>query len=159
MSNFADLPEFDRVRLEDVDPNFSLIDEGVYTLQLSSVAANTYERKSEGVPTGEKGVRYNLTFTVVDDEKFSGRRVRESFFPSDFFLKCVRRVADATGYPQDGDSIAGYLESMAGESDPPVLFKAPIGKRERKSYGEVELDSNGNPVEENFVKLIAVMPA
>ena len=102
---------FEYVHLSEVDPNFTLIDEGFYNLKLISAEYKEYDKTATG---GKKGEFIKLGFAVTGDPKFSGRRVYPSaLFPNSFVLKTLRRIQDASGVEQTG-TIRNWVEKLNG---------------------------------------------
>ena len=100
--------DFRYVDLKDVDPNFTLLDPEVYNLRITKVEIKTYEIKAGSAAVtsgranpGDEGQFINFNFTVVGHSKFTGRKIFDSLFPSDFTLKCLKRLEEATGIPQN----------------------------------------------------------
>jgi hypothetical protein len=93
---------FQYVHLDQVDPNFTLIDDGFYNLKLLSAERKTFDKTATG---GSKGEFIKFGFAVTGSGKFSGRRVYpEALFLNDFNLKVLRRIQDASGVQQNGNT-------------------------------------------------------
>jgi hypothetical protein len=99
-----DTVDFRYVDLKDVDPNFTLLDPEMYDLRITKAELVTYVSKhdTKTLKTGEEGTYFKFAFTVVDHPKFTGRKIWETLFPSEFSLKILRRIADNTGISQSG---------------------------------------------------------
>lgn len=96
---------FDYVNLHDVDPNFTLLDgPEMYSLRITKAELPTYVAKTtnKNQTIGDLVKYVKLTFTVTDHPKFTGRKHWESLFFSDFTLKTLRRIMEATGIDQTG---------------------------------------------------------
>lgn len=95
---------FQYVHLDQVDPNFTMIDEDYYNLKLITAETRTYDKTATG---GKAGEFIKLGFAVQDHPKFTGRRVYPSpLFPSEFSFRVMRHIQDATGVQQNGDTNA-----------------------------------------------------
>jgi hypothetical protein len=93
---------FQYVHLDQVDPSFTMIDEGFYNLKLITAETREYDKTASG---GKKGEFIKLGFAVQDHTKFTGRRVYpQPLFPSEFSFRVLRRIQDATGVQQNGDT-------------------------------------------------------
>jgi hypothetical protein len=133
--------EFQYVDLNQVDPNFSLLDEEVYNFVIS---------KAERKPYGTEGKsRIVFTLTVTQHQKFAGRKLFPSLFFSEFTLKSLRRIADATGVPQTPGDMDGWLKDLS-TIQPPVklkVIKVPDGKTTKdKVTNELIFTPNPNTV-------------
>lgn len=97
--------DFRYVDLKDIDPNFTLLDPEFYNLRITKAELQGYEVKAgsaaalRGEPVGTQKAFVKIAFTVVDHQKFTGRKIWESLFPSDFSFKCLKRIEEATGVP------------------------------------------------------------
>lgn len=113
---------FDHVNLTEIDPNQAEIAEGMYTFQVSKVEKKTYnvKDKTTGQPTGEVGERLVMQLSVVNDEKYSGRRFFPAFFNNNGSLRQLRKIMDATGVAQTG-TVEEWGTEVTGSQ-----FKAPI---------------------------------
>jgi hypothetical protein len=104
--------------LKDVDPNFTLLDgPEVYALRITKAEFKTYIAKTttKTQTAGEEVEYIQLTFTVANHPKFTGRKHWESFFgaaPDSFSLKCLKRIEEATGVAQTG-SMEDWLKELS----------------------------------------------
>lgn len=141
--------DFRYANLNEVDPNFELLDPEVYSLIISKAELRTYAAKTanpaKGINVGDEGTYVSFMFTVTDHGKFSGRKHFESLFNSPFSLKALRRIADATGIPQTG-TLQDWLTSLSGVNP---TIKLKIDKVEdvvrTKNPMTGEYDSSPNP--------------
>lgn len=99
--------DFRYVDLKDVDPNFTLLDTEFYNLRITKAEIKTYVVKADSAAVrngkaapGDEGRYINFALTVVDHPKFTGRKIFETLFPSEFAFKCLKRIEEATGIPQ-----------------------------------------------------------
>ena len=133
----TDQTNFDYVNLNEVDPNDTLVDTGVYTIEVSNAEKKTFTYKS-GKSAGEEGFYYNFRLTVVDDAKFAGTSIFTTLFPSNGTSKQLRRLMDAVGIQQkDGESVTDWLTNLKNER---VRFKAPV-----QQVPDVNKDGVPNP--------------
>jgi hypothetical protein len=149
---------FDHIHLSEVDPNFSNIAPGVYTIQpqLASLAEFTYK---QGERAGQTGQYVKFRFVVTDDETYSGRRLYESLFPNQMTFKILRRISDATGIQQEtGEPLADWLTKLASEQ--PKFRVQIVEEPDLNRDGTPKaLDVNGDPVKVNKVVWKQVLPA
>lgn len=130
---------FDYVDLHDVDPNFTLLDgPEVYSLRITKAEMPTYVAKTTTKSqTAGDSVKYvKLTFTVTDHPKFTGRKHWESLFFSDFTLKTLRRIMEATGVDQTG-TLEEWLAS--------ITQIQPVVKLQVEQVPDVNRDGTPNP--------------
>jgi hypothetical protein len=118
--------DFNFVNLTQVDPNYTAIDEGVYTLKVIKMAI----QNTKGNNGAEVKPYLACTFSVSNHEKFSGRRLFHNFWNvtdnSGFDAKALRRIADATGVPQDGD----FRAWVEAETTQQPEFKVEVKKQQ-----------------------------
>lgn len=145
---------FDHVHLSEVDPSFKILDAGVYLLQLQKAQIKTYLFKPDnkkGIPAGTEGSYLNLTWVVVDDPNFAGRKQFETLFPGEFTFKILKRIADASGIQQQaGQTLADWAEEITREAPkmrrlikvvPDVNFKTGV-PNSYKADGVTPADKN-----------------
>jgi len=100
---------FDYVHLDQIDPSFTMIDEDYYNLKLITAEQKEYDNTAKG---GKAGKFIKFGFAVQDHPKFTGRRVWPSaMFPNEFVFRILRRIQDATGVNQNGDT-TGWLNKL-----------------------------------------------
>lgn len=107
--------DFRHMDLKDVDPNFTKLDgPQVYSLRISSAAFAEYTAKTtnKNQTVGDQVTYIKLALTVVDDPKFTGRKLWEPIFPGDFSAKILKRIEEATGVEQTGD-MEGWLAQLS----------------------------------------------
>ena len=98
--------EFEYVHLADIDPNFSPIDEAVYTLKLLKLEYRT--------PKAGGNVYISGQFAVTGEGKFTGRRLFDNFFNNDFHKRVLRRLADYTGVSQQAtESFTSWMQRIS----------------------------------------------
>jgi hypothetical protein len=110
--------DFRYVDLKDVDPNFTLLDPEYYNLRITKAELRTYNVKADSAAViagkatvGEERAFINFAFTVVGHDKFTGRKLFESLFPSEFSFKCLKRIEEATGVQQKS-SLEDWLAEL-----------------------------------------------
>lgn len=100
--------DFRYADLKDVDPNFTLLDgPEFYNFRITKAELKSYVVKAESAAVrdgkataGDEGHYINFALTVVEHPKFTGRKIFETIFPSDFSLKILKRIEQATGVEQ-----------------------------------------------------------
>jgi hypothetical protein len=126
--------DFRYINLNEVDPNFDLLDPQVYTFRISKAELRPYTVKTanptQGLSVGDQNVYVNIQFTVTNDPKFSGRKHYESLFPSRVSFKNLRKIQDTTGIPQTS-TMEDWLKSL---SDIQPSVKLKIDKVEDVRY-------------------------
>ena len=119
--------EFEHIIIMQIDPTFKPIDEGFYTLQVNKLTPKTGVAKS-GKNSGKPYMFLNGSFTVVNDENFSGRKLWKSFWASNpVDLKDLRRLADATGVVQEAGQTLSEYAAVYETLNPPAQFKVFVG--------------------------------
>lgn len=149
-----DVTSFDYTDLNEVDPNFQPIPAPeYYNLRIMKAERRTFTYKT-GAKQGQDGDLISLTVAVVDHPEYSGRRLFGSLFPSNFSLRALRRIADATGIQQEPKApIDTWLAALA-ENQPVVKVQVTY-RKDRE--GNVVLNSAGNPAE-NDINWMEVQP-
>lgn len=96
---------FKYVHLDQVDPNikWTPVDEGFYNLRLISAERKEYTKSPEkGGGTGEF---IKLGFAIQESGKFAGKKIYpDALFPNGYTFRVMRRIQDATGISQEGDT-------------------------------------------------------
>lgn len=84
--------DFEYLHLADIDPNFSPVDEAVYELKVIKLEPRVSKNTGTNYISGQ--------FAITGDNKYTGRRLFDSFFSNDFHKRVLRRIADYTGVAQ-----------------------------------------------------------
>lgn len=141
--------EFEYFNIMDVDPSAKPIEKGVYKLRLTKVES-TVIVPAKGKNAGQETTVVKGAFTVIDDDRYSGRKLWNDFWLSNTFAqKQLRKLADATGITQDaGEALAGWLGRLT-EFQP-----------EFKVFVEVEsyTDREGKVGEKNVINFFQASP-
>lgn len=147
--------EFEYIHLADIDPNFSPIDEGVYTLKLIKLE---YRQPKSGGNTYISG-----QFAVTGDNKYTGRRLFHTFFSNDFDKRTLRRIADNTGVlQQPTESFGSWMERISTTQPVFRVFveKGPQTKwNKEKQVREAVTDDYGKEVVTNNIRWKDIGPA
>lgn len=147
--------EFEYIHLADIDPNFSPIDEGVYTLKVMKLE---YRQPKSGGNTYISG-----QFAVTGNNKFTGRRLFNSFFGNDFDKRTLRRIADNTGVAQQPTESFGSWMDRISEVQPTfrvfVTKEADTSWDKEKQSRVLRLDDNGKEVIVNKIRWKDIGPA
>ena len=146
--------DFNFVNLTQVDPNYTAIDEGVYQLKVIKLAVN----KTKGDNGKEVKPYLAGTFSVSNHEKFSGRRLFHNFWSitdnNSFDAKALRRLADASGVPQEGDFLVWVDEMTTQQPEFKVQVKkqAPTTWNKETKTREIKVGPDGNALpDENVI--------
>lgn len=139
---------FAHVNLNEVDPSQVSIPEGDYTFEVVQAGVKTFEYKN-GKNKGTEGERIAMSVVIVNDEKFSGRRIFPSFFTGDATNKQLRLLMDATGVQQGDSAFDQWLVDLVEQK---ATFTAPVAMADGK-------DASGNPRKEPRINFWKVSPA
>ncbi len=148
MSAVIEANTFDHVNLAEIDPSQQSIPEGNYTFEIAQAAVKTFEYKN-GKNKGTEGQRIAMTTIIVNDEKFSGRRLFPSLFFSEAVLKQLRLLMDATGVQQGDSTFDQWLVDLVEQK---ATFTAPVTMKEGK-------DAQGNARMEPQINFWKLSPA
>jgi hypothetical protein len=145
---------FEYLDLKAVDPNYTPVEEEVYTLKvIKFVLAKT---KGDNGKTVKPYLQ--ATFAITNHTQNNGRRLFHSFWNiqdnNSFDAKALKRVSAATGINQDGGFTA-WVEKMSLEQP---IFKALVKKQnatqwnKEKQVAELKLDPVTQlPIPENVI--------
>jgi hypothetical protein len=115
---------FSRTNLNDVDPNFTTVNEGTYSLRVVKADLTAFVNSK----TGEDSERVNLGLTIFNHPEYSGRRIWETLWEGAFGLRAMRKIMDASGVAQSSDEeLASWLERTIVEK---AEFKAFVSNEE-----------------------------
>lgn len=135
-----------------------MLDSEFYNLRITKAEFKTYLIKAGSAAVrngtanvGDEATYINLAFTVVDHQKFTGRKHWEPIFPSDFSLKCLKRVEEATGVQQTG-SMEDWLSQLTaiGPTVKLKVDKVPDVMRDGTPNPKT-VKSDGTAAEKNVV--------
>ena len=143
-----EVPDFDHVNINDVNPDFEAIKTGFYPLQLvktdevTKVFGDTIKSgDNAGQPNPRAGEEYRmikLQFSITEGD-FAARRVFKTLFEgrrNDY--KFVARLARAVAMPQEaGESLTNFLTRIAEAEIP---FKGKIKETPDDPYNDNALD-------------------
>jgi hypothetical protein len=151
---------FDYLDLKTVDPNYTPIEEDVYTLKVLKLTG----AMTTGNNGKEKKPYVKGTFAVTNHNKHSARRLFHNFWNitenSSRDAKDLRKLADATGVPQEG-SFSRWMESI---SQIQPVFKAPVQLKAKTTFNKdtntrESVIENGEVVNENVIDFRNTQPA
>jgi hypothetical protein len=102
--------EFSHINIMDIDPSFKPVETGVCQFRVNKITPK-YVTPGSGKNSGKEVLVGNGDFTIINSDKYSGRRVFQSFWASNSFnLRELRKLADVTGVTQEpGESLEDYL--------------------------------------------------
>ena|ERR1700722_17350939 len=146
---------FEHFNLNEVDPTFKPIDPKIYGLRVNKFEYKIVQPKS-GKRVGEDTPLVNANFTVINDDTFSGRRLRHTFWMlNPYDQKAVRRLAENTGLMQEADEpFEEYCKRFASQN-PPVEFRTYVGLKELPGKNEKGESQYDNEIKWNQVFPIA----
>jgi hypothetical protein len=108
---------FQFIDLNEIDPTFKPIDEGIYTLKVLKAELKTYTAKQDTKTqkTGDTGQFVKLQLAVVNDDNYAGRRIfPKPLFPGNRTFRALRKIMDATGVMQEvGMPIEDWLNLLS----------------------------------------------
>ena len=143
----------DHINLNDVDDTRKPIEEGVYTLEVNKIDAKYVTIKNPSSPSvGQSPLVLKGSYTIVDDAKYSGRKIWEDFWTNQkFALVNLKKQQNATGVMQaEGEGLSDYAAQFATLS-PPARFQVLIQCQPDKR------DPSGEPV--NRISWFSAKPA
>lgn len=129
------LPEvYEHINLNEVDISMKAVDTNVYTLEINKLEPiyRTVKNPNSAL-FGQSCLVIKGSFTIVDDDKFSGRRLWQDFWtPFDFAKKDLKRLLMATGVGQaDGQDLSEWALQFA-TLNPPARFECMVMKEPDK---------------------------
>lgn len=144
---------FTHLNLNEVDDSIKPIEPGVYTLEINKLEP-VYRTisKPDSPFCGQSVLVLKGSYTIVDDESYSGRKLWHDFWtPFKGAQIGLKRQMNATGVVQtDGESLEEYAKQFA-TLNPPARFQAPVTKEADRR------DPTAPPVNEiNFFNAKAV---
>ncbi len=122
--------EYEHINLNEVDDTIKAVDPGVYTLEVNKLEPKYVKITKAGSEyEGQEVLVLKGSYTIVDDEKYSGRKIWQDFFTPFKGAKIgLKRQMLATGVLQaDGESLVDYAAQFAS-LNPPARFQAPVTK-------------------------------
>lgn len=143
---------FDHIRLDEIDDSRKPLDANVYTLEISKLDPVYKEVKN---PTSEYFGQQILvmkgSFTVVDDPKYSGRKLWQDFWTAfKVPLIFLKKISAGTGMAQaEGQTLSDWASQFA-TLNPPARFQVQVDLVPDKR------DPDGPPV--NEIKFFTVRP-
>jgi hypothetical protein len=108
--------EFEHINLNQIDPGYKPIDENVYNYEVQSLKPTYVKINKPTSPyAGQEVLVLKGSFTVVDDDNFSGKKVWYDFWTTNKYnLIELRKLKDATGVEQlDNQSLVEWANSFA----------------------------------------------
>lgn len=119
---------FEHIRLADIDDTAKPLPENVYTLEVNKLES-VYRKitKADSEYAGQEVLVLKGSYTIVDDEKFSGRKLWQDFWtPFKFAQIALKKQMNATGVLQgEGESLVDYAKQF-GLLNPPARFQVPV---------------------------------
>jgi len=121
---------FSHINLSEVDDTIKAVDEGVYTFEINKLEPKYVKITKPGSEyEGQEVLVLKGSYTIVDDEKYSGRKIWQDFFtPFKGAQIGLKRQMNATGVVQAaGEDLIQYAQQFA-TLNPPARFQAPLKK-------------------------------
>ena len=125
------LEQFEHINLNNVDDSFHAVDAGVYTLEVNKLEPKYVKiTKADSPYAGQEVLVLKGSYTIVDDEKFSGRKLWQDFWtPYPIAQKFLKKQMQVTGVIQGPDeSLVDYAKQFA-LLNPPARFVVPITQK------------------------------
>lgn len=108
---------FEFVDLNEIDPTFKPIDDGIYCLKVLKAELKAYTAKTDtkNQKAGDQGQFVKFQLAVVNDDQYAGRRVfPKPLFPGNRAFRALRKIMDATGIVQEvGMPLADWLNLLS----------------------------------------------
>jgi hypothetical protein len=125
-----DTAGFEHLNLNDVDTTAQAVDANVYTLEIAKLEPAYRTISKEDSPyKGQQVLVLRGAFIIVDDEKYSGRRIFKDFWtPYRGAQVGLRKLQDATGVKQTEGQLLTEWASQFALLNPPAKFQAPVTK-------------------------------
>lgn len=148
-ASVENMPDFEHVNINDINPDFDAVKTGFYDLEIAKVVESSFvggptikNGPNAGNPNPKAGKTQKilkLHIVIVNDEEFSGRRVFESLFEgSKRDYQFVARIAKATSSPQQpGETLFDYLSRLAEAG---AQFKGKVLETPDDPYNDNALD-------------------
>ena len=129
------IADFEHQSLEDYNPDFPAVDEGVYEFKL---VGSPRERSGVSEKNNKPWLRKSMQLAITTEGPGRGRRLWVDEFPGKF-TAFAAKVMRATGVSQDqNETVSEYLTKVAGMD---ARFKASV----RKFFNEFR-DKDDNEV-------------
>ena len=140
------MAEFEYFNLNDVDPTFHPIPKGVYAYRVAKLEYRTVTPKS-GKNAGVEVPIVSGSFSVINHDEFSGRRIRHTFWITNpYDQKSLRRFADAIGIMQEpGEPLQAYIERLNSQN-PALEFRTFTDVKPGQDGGEGDNEMKWNQV-------------
>jgi hypothetical protein len=122
--------QFEHINLNDVDTTASRIDTGYYTLELNQLTVKYVKINKPTSPyAGQEVLVLKGWYTIVDDDKYSGRKLFHEFWtPFTNAKKSLALQMKATGVIQEpNQSLPDYAAQFA-TLNPPARFQVQVEK-------------------------------
>lgn len=120
---------FDHINLAEIDDSRAKIEENVYTYEINALKYYVGLVKSVESKNFNKPYRaLKGSFTIVDDPKYSGRKVWQDFYPdrNKANLVFLKKLSQATGVLQGESEELEDWASQFATLNPPARFQAPM---------------------------------
>jgi hypothetical protein len=125
---------YEHINLNDVDISMKTVEPNVYTLEINKLEPVYRTVKSPTSPlVGQSCLVLRGSFTIVDDENFSNRKLWQDFWtPFDGAKKDLKRILLATAVQQEpGQDLSDWANQFA-TLNPAARFQAPVTKEADK---------------------------
>lgn len=128
MSTVAE--SFEHINLNEVDTSMKPVETNVYTLEINKLEPKYLKINKEGSPfQGQDVLVLKGSYTIVEDEKYSGRKLWSDFWTCfEGGKKSLRKQMDATGVVQGtNESLIDYAKQFETLS-PAARFLVSVTK-------------------------------
>jgi len=120
--------DFNHINLNDIDDSRKPIDDNVYTLEINKIDTVYKEvKKPDSAYFGQTLQYLKGSFTVVEDPKYSGRKLWSDFCTAfKVPLIFLKKISAATGVQQaDGETLSDWSGQFA-LLNPPARFQVRV---------------------------------
>lgn len=118
--------QYDYINLNDIDSSSKPIEPGVYTLEINKLDP-VIRKPASGEFAGQEILVLKGSYTIVDDEKYSGRKFWEDFWTNRSVpLVFLKKQMLATGVGQEPDQSLSDWARQFEVLNPPAKVQVPI---------------------------------
>jgi hypothetical protein len=154
--------DFDYVSLAEIDLSAnSIYPEGVYTLKIMKAEQKDRPVYVDGQKTEATKKVASFQFAITNHDTLNGRRLFDNFQPTQFSLKAMARIANATGVHQvPGTPLSEWLGELS-IVQPEFRVKVQVQNQKDPNSGFKSdlVGPDGKAIPENRINWFEVMAA